>query len=119
MSFTRFRDDDVRVEEQLHKSTYLGKYQLNKPGPGSDIPFMNDPQIRLEKFGANLRTNTVDLESDFRGLNHKLINDKKELKEFVLSQESFKVFETKVCYIFLIVGPRAAKEDFFFVLCVL
>jgi hypothetical protein len=75
MSFTRFRDDDVRVEEQLHKSTYLGKYQLNKPGPGSDIPFMNDPQIRLEKFGANLRTNKINLESDLLGLTRKLNRD--------------------------------------------
>ena len=75
MSFTRFRDDDARVEEQLHKQTYIGRYQINKPGPGSNLPFMNEPQIRLEQFGANLRTNKINLESDLRGLKRKLNRD--------------------------------------------
>lgn len=75
MSFTRFYDDPVRVESRLDLSTFEGRYQLNRPGPGMDMPFMEDPQLRLQKWGANLNTNTVNLESDLRGLSRTLNRD--------------------------------------------
>ena len=72
---TRFADDPVRIEKRLQESTDIGLYHLNTPGQGLDVPFLEDRQIRLQKWGANLRNNTVDLESDFRGMTRKLGKD--------------------------------------------
>lgn len=69
MSFTRFRDDPDRIKKQLEEWTFAGRYQLNVPGPGIDLPFQEDAQIRMQKWGANLRTNAINIESDLIGLN--------------------------------------------------
>lgn len=71
MSFTRFHDDPHRIKKQIEESTFIGKYMLNTPGQGIDLPFLEDPQIRLQKWGANLQTNTVNLESELLGLSQK------------------------------------------------
>ena len=68
MSFTRFHDDPNRIKKQLEESSYQGRYYLNTPGQGMDLPFMEDAHFRLQKWGANLHTNTVNLESDLYGL---------------------------------------------------
>jgi hypothetical protein len=75
MSFTRFHDDPARIRKQTEESSFAGKYALNTPGPGDKIPFLDDPQIRLQYWGANLMTNTVNLESDLRGLTRSLNRD--------------------------------------------
>lgn len=79
MSFTRFHDDPVRIKKQLDESTFLGRYQLNTPGPGTSMPFFEDPNVRLQHWGANLHNNTIDFESELRGLtrtlNHDLIQE--------------------------------------------
>ena len=78
MSFTRFHDDPIRIRKGLQQSTGTSRYQLNAPGPGLNTPFMEDPQIRLQKWGANLRTNTINLESDLRGISHTKVADDKD-----------------------------------------
>jgi len=75
MSFTRFHDDDARIEKQLEELTYSSRYQLNVPGQGADMPFQEDAQIRLQRWGANLNTNTINLDSDLRGLTRNLDRD--------------------------------------------
>jgi len=75
MSFTRFHDDPVRIEKRLAISTFEGRYQLNRPGPGIDMPFYEDPNQRLQMWGANLHNNTVNLESDLKGLTRPLTRD--------------------------------------------
>ena len=75
MSFTRFHDDPARVKKQLEESTYQGRYFLNKPGAGVDLPFFEDPHLRLQGWGANLHNNTVNLESDLYGLSRTLNRD--------------------------------------------
>lgn len=72
MSFTRFHDDPYRIEKQLEISTFSGRYMLDTPGPGTSLSFHEDPQMRLQKWGANLHSNTVNLESDMRGLMRRL-----------------------------------------------
>lgn len=72
MASTRFNHDSARINKQLQESTGLFRYQLDAPGPGVDTPFFEDPQIRIQKWGANLGNNTTDLESDLRGINRKL-----------------------------------------------
>jgi len=68
MAFTRFCYDPCRVNKQLQELTGLGRYMLNVPGNGDKPSYMEDPYIRMQKWGSNLMTNTVNLESDLMGL---------------------------------------------------
>ena len=68
MSFTRYHDDPSRIQKSLDESTFTGRYQINTPGPGTQMPFMNDPQVRMQTWGANRMTDTTNLESELRGL---------------------------------------------------
>lgn len=82
MSFTRFHDDPARISKQLDISTFQGRYQLNKPGPGDNMPFYEDPNQRLQQWGANLHNNSVNLESDLRGLTRPLTRDDLEHNDY-------------------------------------
>ena len=75
MSFTRFHDDPCRIAKQLEESSNVGKYRLNVPGNGLKPLYMEDPYIRLQKWGGNLRTNIVEIEDSLKGLNRKLNRD--------------------------------------------
>ena len=75
MSFTRFHDDPHRIKKQIDESSFAGRYMLNTPGPGEELPFFEDAQVRLQHWGANLQNNTVALESDLRGLTRPLNRD--------------------------------------------
>jgi hypothetical protein len=72
MSFTRFHDDPARIEKGLEQSTFAGRYQLDTPGPGVKLPYIADPQMRIQKWGANLATDTTNLESELFCLGRKL-----------------------------------------------
>jgi hypothetical protein len=75
MSFTRFSSDPARIKKQLDETTFTSRYMLDRPGQGMNLPFMEDPQIRMQTWGANLCHNTVDIESDFLGLTRKTNRD--------------------------------------------
>jgi hypothetical protein len=75
MAFTRFHDDPCRINKQLQESTGLGRYMLNVPGNGSKPLYMDDPFIRMQKWGGNLMTNTINLESDLFGLSRIMNRD--------------------------------------------
>ena len=75
MSFTRFHDDPHRIRKQAQDSSFMGRYMLDTPGQGVDLPFMEDPQLRLQGWGANLRHNAIHLESDLLGLTRPLNRD--------------------------------------------
>ena len=85
MAFTRFHDDPARIKKQIEESSFTGRYMLNVPGQGESLPFYEDPQLRLQKWGANLRTNTVNLESDLRGLTRKLNRDETVYNNYKIS----------------------------------
>ena len=87
MASTRFNSDSARINKQLQESTGLYRYQLDAPGPGVDTPYFEDPHIRVQKWAANLGSNTTDLESDLRGINRKLSRDNvsKTLSSFAQS----------------------------------
>jgi hypothetical protein len=91
MAFTRFHDDPCRIEKQLQESTGTGKYRLNVPGNGIKPCFMEDPFIRMQKWGSNLMTNTINLESDLMGLtrssNRDCINKNNYNKHRVVSDK--------------------------------
>jgi hypothetical protein len=75
MAFTRFHDDELRVKKQLEQQTFVGRYQLDVPGNGTNMPFQDDTHLRMQRWGANLRTNPVNLESDLIGLTRPLGRD--------------------------------------------
>ncbi len=83
MSFTRFHDDPARIKYGLEISTYSGRYALDTPGPGVNLPYLEDSQIRMQKWGANLMTNPINIESDLRGLTRHLNRDNIELNNYV------------------------------------
>jgi len=85
MSFTRFHDDPCRINKQLQESTGLGRYMLNVPGNGSKPIYMDDPFIRMQKWGGNLMTNTVNLESDLMGLSRNSNRDDVAANEYRLN----------------------------------
>ena len=82
MSFTRFHDDPCRVEKQVQEATDTGRYMLNVPGNGSKPLYMEDPYIRMQKWGANLQTNSINLESDLMGLTRKVTRDAEEINDY-------------------------------------
>jgi hypothetical protein len=75
MAFTRFKYDESRTKKSLQQSTDPGRWILNVPGNGSQPYYIEDPQIIIQKWGANLRTNTINLESELRGVNRHLNKD--------------------------------------------
>ena len=75
MSFTRFRDDPDRIRKQLQQSTDVGRYVLNVPGQGDKPMYAEDPYLRAQLWAGNIMTNTVDIETELRGLSRTLSRD--------------------------------------------
>ena len=72
MANTRFNYDECRTQKLLQEATGPGRYMLNTPGQGVGIPFVADPQIRLQGWGANLQKvengHPIDIDSYLLGL---------------------------------------------------
>jgi hypothetical protein len=94
MSFTRFFDDPCRIAKQNQQSTDVGKWILNVPGNGANPAYMSDPHIRIQTWGGNLMTNSVDLESELRGVNRRVGKDCLGRDEYT----KFNVPTSKVSY---------------------
>tara|TARA_B100000795_G_scaffold266298_1_gene249263 strand:- start:1057 stop:1554 length:498 start_codon:yes stop_codon:yes gene_type:complete len=75
MASTRYNYDDCRTQKKLQESSGPGRYMIDTPGPGVHLPFVCDPQIRLQYWGANLKGvkngHPIDIDSDLIGLNNK------------------------------------------------
>ena len=71
MSNTRFFYDTCRTQKQLQQATDPGRWILNVPGNGDHPFYVQDPQILLQKWGANLRTHPIELESHLLGYTSK------------------------------------------------
>lgn len=75
MSFTRFNYDPCRTKKKNQESTGPGRWILNKPGYGDKPCYFEDPHIRLQQWGANIRkTNEkspIDILSDLDGRSRK------------------------------------------------
>ena len=79
MSITSFRNDPARLRKEYEISTATGRYMLNMPGQGTSLPFMEDPNVRLQQWGANLHTNSTQIESELFGMTRHLNRDIPEL----------------------------------------
>ena len=75
MALTSIKNEPCRVRKQMQEMTDQGRYMNNVPGPGAAVCFFEDPQVRLQKWGANLHTNSINLESDLLGLSRNLNQD--------------------------------------------
>ncbi len=75
MANTRFKYDESRTKKALQQTTDPGRWILNVPGNGAKPCYMEDPHIIMQKWGGNLRTNTINLESDLRGVNRQIGRD--------------------------------------------
>lgn len=72
MAFTRFKYDEARTKKEVAEATFAHRYIMNTPGQGLNLPYIEDPHIRLQKWGANLRQlqgdlSIIDLASDLDG----------------------------------------------------
>jgi len=83
MSFTRFYDDPYRVLYRTENSSYTGKYFLNTPSNGCNMPFQEDPHLRLQYWGANMMTDSIKIEDDLRGTTRKLNRDTLNENEYI------------------------------------
>ena len=93
MANTRFNYDECRTKKALQQSTDPGRWVLNVPGNGSDPSYMGDPHIIMQKWGGNLRTNTINLDSDLRGVNRQIGRDclgKDEYTSYNVPNEAIK-----------------------------
>jgi hypothetical protein len=68
MAFTRFHDDEARIIKQLQQQTDQERWYLDTPGNGTKPCFMLDPQIIPQKWGGNLWTHSVDIQSSLLGI---------------------------------------------------
>jgi hypothetical protein len=72
MASTRFNSDEARQIKLLQEATDAGRYMLNTPGLGTRPAFIADPHIRAQKWGGNLMSNPVGIESSLFGITHTL-----------------------------------------------
>jgi len=75
MAETRFNSDPCRISKKLQQMTDQGRYIMNMPGNGEHPAYIADPQIIIQKWGGNLRTNSTNLESELRCVNRPLNRD--------------------------------------------
>jgi hypothetical protein len=75
MSFTRFYDDPARIAIQLQQQTAQERWYLDVPGNGPKPCFMLDPQIIPQKWGANLWTKSIDIQSSLLGIDKRINRD--------------------------------------------
>jgi len=84
MAFTRFHDDPCRITKQLQQQTDQGRWILDVPGNGDKPCFALDPQIIPQKWGGNLWTNSIDIQSSLLGIDRTLNRDT------LLNQDKYK-----------------------------
>jgi hypothetical protein len=75
MAFTRFHDDPARIAKQLQQQTDQGRWVIDVPGNGDKPCFMLDPYIIPQKWGGNLWTKSIDIQSSLLGIDRPLNRD--------------------------------------------
>jgi len=77
MAFTRFHDDPARIAKQLQQQTDQERWYLDVPGVGGgEKPcFVLDPHIIPQKWGANMWTQSTDINSALLGIDRRLNRD--------------------------------------------
>lgn len=68
MSMTRIFDDPERQSIKNQQLTDQGRWMIDVPGNGANPSFILDPQIISQKWGGNLWTHSVDIQSSLLGI---------------------------------------------------
>lgn len=101
MAFTRFHDDEARIIKQLQQQTDQERWYLDTPGNGDKPCFMLDPQIIPQKWGGNLWTNSVDIQSSLLGIDRQLNRDCLEKDKYKKQSVFTSPIDYPVCDTFL------------------
>ena len=96
MAFTRFYDDPDRVMKKIQESTDQGLYRLNQPGNGNKPYYIQDPSIILQKWGANVYHNRVQVESELMGITQPWMRDCEPRKKIQSDEIIYPVFSKEV-----------------------
>jgi hypothetical protein len=101
MANTRYSYDDCRTIKQLQEQTDQCRYVMDVPGNGLLPNFIEDPHIRIQKWGGNLQTNGIDLESELLGVNRTLGKDclgKEEYQKYRVESQVIDYPKTRLLY---------------------
>jgi hypothetical protein len=101
MASTRTKYDEVHTAQSALDISNIQAYTYNVPGPGSFVPYHDDPFLRLQKWGGNMRTNTFDIDSDLKGLTRKINKshmDSQNYKDFAALSQPV-VFPTELSWV--------------------
>jgi hypothetical protein len=85
MASTRFSNDKGRILKRNAIDTVVGRYMLDTPGQGLDLPFNADPHFRIQGWGGSALgeiNNLVDINSDLRGLTRPANKDLLSLNDY-------------------------------------
>lgn len=110
MAFTRYYDDPDRVMKKLQESTSQGMYYLNQPGNGEAPPFISDPSIIIQGWGANMWNNRVDIETELRG-NRKLTRDGIQCPKTIPSKRAYVSYDKEVTSASRTIAPVWTARD--------
>jgi len=110
MAFTRYYDDPDRVMKKLQESTSPGMYYLNQPGNGDAPPFISDPSIIIQGWGANMWNNRVDIETELRG-SRKLSRDGTPCPKTIPSKRTYVSYDKEVTSASRTIAPVWTARD--------
>lgn len=86
------------LQKRLQESTGPGRYMLDTPFTTKDKTcFVEDPFIRLQKWGANMQTNPINIESDLRGLTRNNTRDCISKNQYNLSKAKTDSITYPIC----------------------
>jgi hypothetical protein len=69
---TRRIYDDSQTSTQIEYDRGMAQWVFDVPGPGNAPPFILDPHITLQQWGANACKNMTDIESSLKGYTQRL-----------------------------------------------
>jgi hypothetical protein len=70
---TNIRESKGRLIKEAEISTFPGRYHLDTPGNGTQLPYYEDPHMRIQTSSGIIGTSgTVDWESELRGITRPL-----------------------------------------------
>ena len=106
MASTRISNDKLRIYKHVQQSTDVGKHIINVPGNGLDVPFIEDPQVRMQLWGANRVNDTISVENSLLNIDRPLMRGcvncpksyytQPDLSRMNYSQNTFAITDTSI-----------------------
>ena len=84
MSYSNAFYDETKVKQYMEENTYINQYLFHTPGNGGATPcYVDDPHVRLSKWGANRWTNNMYIEDQLtnRARRHKRLHNDYTLED--------------------------------------